>query len=247
MYETILNLSTGRDHRVIGGDVQERAMSRSYRITDPFALAERLRGGGFETEIVNRGRKGKFTVGGAPWRAIVVARETAFLDRDYRRTVGFLCSHDGRTAFAARVGVNCSGCLNQFNAAPVRVLHTDPEIDGILADPVGFARRLIGSADRILGRLDSLRSIGSGESMLDVLRVAGKRRLHRAALQAYPRYFREGGNSFWSALQALTDTKSPTLEHLAGLALDEGWEITSSGHVPACWDRVLGPVSAVNQ
>lgn len=245
MYDTILNLTTGRDHRAIGGAVQPRAMSRAYRVTDPVELAGRLQAGGFDTRIISRGRKGKLAVGGTPWRAIVTALEPTFLDRDYRRTVGFLCAHDGRTAFCARVGVNCEGCLNQFSAAPVRIMHTDPEIDSILADPAGFARRLIGSADRVLERLDSLRSVGYGLDMVRALQ--GKKRLHKAALASFERYRPEGGDSFWTALQAFTDTKSPTLVHLSDLALGEGFEVVEGGNLPACWDRVLGPVPALNQ
>lgn len=236
MYDLIETIN-GRSVRAIGSEVQSRAMSPAYRVTDPVKLAGQLSEGGFDVRIVNRGRKGKLTMGGTPWRAIVLATEPIFFDRDYRRQVGFLCSHDGRTAFAAQVGVRAEGCLNQFQLAPFRVWHTDPEIDMVLADPVDFALRLISKADLALTRLDSLRSIGRLQDMVDALKPAP--RLQRRMLRAVGRYFPIGRDSFWTGLQALTDTKSPTLVKLTSLALDEGWESTSGGSIPAAWDSVL--------
>lgn len=240
MYETILT-HAGRSVRAIGNDVQTSPMSRSYRVTDPVKLAGQLQDAGFDTRIVNRGRHGKLTMGGAPWRAIVLATEPeAFarrLDETYRRQVGFLCSHDGRTAFAAQVGVRADGCLNQFQFAPVRIWHTNSEIDAVLADPADFARRLLNRADLALERLDSLRSIGYATDMLRALR--SRPRLQRLTQRAMARYWPQGGDSFWTGLQALTDTKSPSLVRLTSLALDEGWETTSAGEIPHAWDAIL--------
>lgn len=244
MYD-VVRAESGRLHRAFAGAVQERAMARAYRVTDPEALAEKLGRAGWLTEIrgtLFQGRRSSRRTAG--WRHIVVARERRPLGMadPYARGVSFLCAHNGRVAFAAHPEVVRIACENQFVGAPIKVRHTDPDIDGILEDPVPFARRLLSLADVTRDRLETLQGIGCGADLSEALRP--RRRLHKVYREALCGTSRYGAHDLHTALQTLTQTKSPTLVKAAHLALTDFYGEFLQGEVSQGWAEAAGLAAA---
>lgn len=245
MYSTIAHTEPGRELRVVehqGAVVmaQERPMAKSYRVTDPVRLAGQLEAAGF-TARITRPRIYKLAKSGNAWRHLVTAMEP-HVEAGYERGVQFLCAHDGRTAFVAAPLSIRLFCANQFRLLPVRVRHTDPDLDEILRDPVPFARQLARDGALAAERVETLRGVGHCRPFFAALEPF--RRLATKADRAWaeePRY------DTWAALQAYTRTQSPTLVRLASLALTEGWEQTRQGQVPECWAPVLERLQARNR
>ncbi len=219
---------------------QTRPMARGYRVTDPHRFAEQLRHGGFYVEVTQP-RIIKLAKSGNGWRHMVLATEPRG-DAGYVRGAQFLCAHDGRTAFVAAPLSLRLYCANVFHLAPVRIHHTDPDLDEILRDPVPFARQLARDGALVAERVETLRGVGHCRPFFAALEPF--RRLATKADRAWaeePRY------DTWAALQAYTRTQSPTLVRLASLALTEGWEQTRQGQVPECWAPVLEQMAEIRR
>lgn len=240
MYHTV-EAQSGRLHRAYEGVIQERPMARAYRVTDPVKLAAQLERAGFRTEIRgNLFRGARSPQRTAAWRHIVVAREPAArtVAETYERGVSLQCAHNGRVAFAARPEIVRVACENQFVYAPIRLAHTDPDIDPILADPVPFVRAMIDLADAPRERLEALRGVGYEQDLDE--RLHPRRRLHSLYRRAIAGTPLSWGRDLFCSLQGLTQTKSPTLVRAASLALTDFYPEFLMGVVSDEWAAASG-------
>jgi len=224
--------------------LQGKPASPRYFVTDPYELADKLRGSGCfgEIEVKELGRKK--TRG---WRHAVVAHEPAWVGDtvrpEYIGNVSVFLDHTGKKPDMIRPGAIRVACENQFLGELMRFHHCRQEIRDFWIDPIPYLRAAIATGSRqVIADLESLRLVGDGRELLKLVDAATPRlgkRLYNAYVAS------PGRGDFYQVLQGCTRSRSPGLSVAATEVLTAGYCQASRGIVPDCWRaRFAVPVEA---
>lgn len=233
---TTHTLENGRLARSIPGvGTQDRPMSRAYQISDPNDISAKLAAGGYACEVLNphmiKGRRS--------WNTVIQARDMGSERDGYINEAQIHCPHDGCHALAIQPGALRLFCYNQFKAAPVRIHHSSQDMREFLADPAQVLRDVLQHGRTMAERVEALHAVGDGKEMFHAL-WESKHGLWKAAIRFAPQYANQAGEyDFWTVLQSFTNTRKPGLLRLTVAALNDGWDDTQRGQVPAAWDKIL--------
>lgn len=196
--------------------VQDRNMSKAYRIVQPYDVMRSLQRAGFQANMVRVGRN--------DWNQAVVFQDPGGrVHGDYSHSGSVLCGHDGKTSLQITPRTVRGYCTNEFTGAPIRIRHTSQEIDQFLSDPVDTVVRCLEQSRAIADYLTMAQDldIPAHDTTLQFwLRHAKKRQLLRQYSRARSyRGERYTEPTLWSVLQRLTASRSPTLIRLASEAI----------------------------
>jgi hypothetical protein len=196
--------------------VQDRNMSKAYRIVQPYDVMRSLQRAGFQANTVRVGRN--------DWNQAVVFQDPGRIaDDDYSHSGSVLCGHDGKTSLQITPRTVRGYCTNEFTGAPIRIRHTSREMDDFLADPVDMVIRCLEQAEGIADYLQTAQELdipAEDRTLQFWLRHGKKRQL----LRQYSRARSYRGECYtdqtlWGVLQRLTASRSPTLIRLASEAI----------------------------
>lgn len=203
-----------------------------YTPIDPQVTRAKLEAEGFLCETLYGNRRRAFLK--SPRTAIM--RVTRPSREGYSgRSHGIYCpcgaiyfDHRGMGSLRLQRGVLRMDCANQFTSGCTRIHHCSEDARLFAVNPEPFLWSLLGGGYQVLETLEKFLDVPDGHIL--PLFVRSKAPILGREVQAhFDEYRIRGGNSWWSALQALTEPKRRRLDEFASRLLDLGTE-------PRAWD-----------
>jgi len=230
---TVFTLSPAGHRAVIhhgSGRVEAHKAHDQYTVVDPHDIRDKLDAAGFNVPKIWFNRKGNV--------AYVEARDPGADLHDsrgdaFRGIVRFKFDHRGKGAILGAVGALRHACDNQFFEPPLRIHHCSPSAQTFAARPEYYARQLLSNAWKTVQKLDALRGVWNGYTLLQNLPIGST--LQSKVRQATRYYHTQSvpqNLDMWGAMQALTHTRSPSLSRLASRLLGEHYNTIVLGDVP---------------
>jgi hypothetical protein len=201
--------------------------ARSYKVTDPDDLAEKLRRACIRTDIIT----GTRAMGMDPKRSAVIVCRMG-MDDGYARNVSVLLDHSGKHAIRLIPNVWREFCSNEFyGPAAWRINHCSRLAGEFVADPVPFVRDTFQQLQELhqFMREGAFKVPASPDLWLE---IAKHKRLAKQVMRYAERYQEQATyrahspECAWVQLQSLTEVKSPTTLRWAHEYLSGKWPVS---------------------
>lgn len=227
-----IHVRTANGYRQRTSDGALKRAAKSYVVTDPGPLMDKLQAAGF--------RVGKMVQFRSSWR---FGLEVIFPAADcgpgaaYWHRAKILCGNTGREALQICPGALRLACMNQFHGDAIRIRHTDPDLVKFLDDPVTPLFDMRSLMQGVADTVESFRGIRLGTAYGFALTAGGHPRLGVTAtnwLRNYRARHGEVGKPWvdaWDLVQALTETKKPTAIKAADVLIRNADTVRAGGRV----------------